>query len=347
MELHELFDAALDDLELMPDQVPEVRRIAERRQTRRRTVLGAGAAAFVIGAGTLVAAGPWSASTSLEPGGEATGAAGVLSATRFQQLAALTVINLYPPSDGDQARFIGGVAVHFGTGPVTMRGAVGSPGEGALWADLALARVTDGQAAEDKACPAIPKDLAKQFFCDAYALPDGKVVRISDTVHWIGVSLSPAHPDNVENPQLQQFVTNPELTDPTYGLTPGNDTPGDYLPSTGGAANTVGEISVWEGDAEETLYFSYQVGGASHYLSLAQLKAIADSAGFQNLLDVALASSLVPAPGYTAVNALPSLPVPNCVAVMVTAQPPEGSAGGKSTNLMCQVQPYGSASPAG
>lgn len=289
MELYDLFDDVLADLEPMADQVPDVLRIGRRRRAIRRAGLGAAGAAFVIGAGTLMVAAPWTANTRLDPTGRS------VSLADYGRLADSTVRRLWPEGLGFGPP--SSLGLHFGAGPTPVPlWPAGPPTESLANlppAELDLARLDPALVDQARTCPRIPAAESPEHFCSVTTLPDGTVVQVGNNVP---VFTAPG------GERATQLFGPDAMSGDT--VVEGPDT--KARSTDGGVVTTVPwgveEVEVWHGATVEVLFVPVEYNsanaGAGPELptpSAAELTAIGESASFRDLLDVAVASGLVPA----------------------------------------------------
>jgi len=286
MNLYELFDAALSDLEPMADQVPAAQRIGRRKQELRRSGLAAVGAAFVIGAGTLVIAAPWSDNTGLAPNGRVgtgTYSGLVFSPGIFDGLVATTLKQLWPAADQDS---LAPAQLHFGAGlvPLPFMAATIPP----LSPALGIEQLSASDAAADKPCPTISAAAAKAFFCNESTLGDGTIVMVSNTTDYEPYDISDSASDPSESFAIAvtPFQNVPAISSSAPLMVPDGTT----------GITTIVSLTVWHGDAEETLYLPY---GFFATPSNAELTTIGESSAFQKLLTTAQTDGLVPLPGQT------------------------------------------------
>jgi hypothetical protein len=276
MNLYELFDAALSDLEPMADQVPAAQRIGRRKQELRRSGLAAVGAAFVIGAGTLVIAAPWSDNTGLAPGS-------VVTSGTYSSLVTSTLNQLWPAADrGTLAQ----AQVHFGAGlvPLPFMTQAFPPVPPAL----GIEQLSASEAAADKPCPTISPAAAVAFFCSESTLADGTIVMVSNTTEF--------EPYDIDDPGSNPAESFAVAVAPFHNVPAISSSAPLMVPFGTSGITSVVSLTVWKGDSEETLYLPYDFVATP---SNAELTAIGESSAFQKLLASALAEGLVPSPGQT------------------------------------------------
>lgn len=338
MELYELLETALSDLDPMPDQVPEVRRIGRRKQRQRTAGLGAAGAAFVIGVGTLVIAAPWSERTDLAPGGP------VLSTAAYSRLLTSTIQGIWPrtmvvgPAAGADSNSgsypyvgpISAVGVHFGAGRVPVAFPyLFTPAP--VPVSMSMAQMSSAEVAKDEPCPSIPDYARAIFFCTETTMADGAVVQVSNLTE---VAL----PAGAKQPEVLPFQYEHAESDGELQKI-GAD---GYVQVYG-----IEEVTVWLGDTEEQLFVpifddtlgSVSVNGIGTRIptyenvhdsfrpSIAEMTTIGESEQFQSLLRTAVASGLVPPADQASGGSL-------CAVVPVAPAPsasPSQSAGASST----------------
>jgi hypothetical protein len=107
--LHELFDAASDDLPPLPDLAPTARRIVRRRKTATRCAAAALSSALVIGAGTMLIGGIQASTpsdTGIGAGSSPSSGQPIVHAKTFHEEAVSALQKIWPIS-GERIKYVG------------------------------------------------------------------------------------------------------------------------------------------------------------------------------------------------------------------------------------------------